>query len=180
MRHLLPLLFIFLVIACPGKEENYIPLTVGNWWEFQKGTDTLRIDVLSTKIHTSGKEVFCVYENLWTYTDTCYLLEEDDKLYCYETLADTIPMILLELPLELDKSWEVMKLIITDTTIITAKVVAKENLTLPAGDFSDCYKFQIFYDADPQDEYYWYAPNVGLVKKATNTTSYELIEYSIE
>jgi hypothetical protein len=173
MRHLLPLLFIFLFIACPSKEEDYVPLKIGNWWEFQKGSDTLKLEVLSTETHTSGKEVFSVCNNLWTYTDTCYLLEENDKLFCYETLNDTIPMVLLELPLEQDKSWEVMKSII-------ARVITKEELSLPAGKFSDCCKIQIFYDTTPQDEYYWYVSNVGLVKKMINTTSYELIEYNIE
>jgi hypothetical protein len=69
---------------------------------------------------------------------------------------------------------------------ITRKVVAVEDVNVPAGSFLQTYKLECIENVTINDSteqysgFEWYAPGLGLVKSIINNTTKELIDYSVK
>jgi hypothetical protein len=173
---LLPL--VALIVSCGGEEDEYLPLAVGNVWNYDMTYLMITNDTLQTA-GTSVTEVtgettldndVDVLEYVETMTwddtllvpnsvDTSYLLENDDYLLIYDDLADTLPDTSLVLPIEQGNAWVVYA---DSVDTLTAEVVGQETVTVPAGTYDDCWDIE--YTSLGQTQHNWFALDVGIVK----------------
>ncbi len=186
MKKLLLLVPVLIIVGCGlFGGEDYYPLKVGNLWKYEgyttmQDTTTTTIDTTAMTKYESeitgtaqigGKDVFVTVLKTTRYSywpmvdttvtyDTSYTKEEKDTIWSYETLADTMPTISMVLPLELNKTW--MQVSGTDTVTYTVK--AKEDMTVPAKAYSNCWKVEMKMSGSDEKAYYWYADGVGLIK----------------
>jgi hypothetical protein len=171
---LLPL--VALIVSCGGEEDEYLPLAVGNTWNYDMTYLMIYIDTVEAT-GTSVTEVTAeatldndvdVLEFVETMTwdtllpntaETTYLYETDDYLLIYDDLADTVPDTSLVLPFEEGNTW----LVYADSLdTLTAEVVGQETVTVPAGTFEDCWDIE--YTSLGQTQHNWFALDVGPVK----------------
>ena len=165
-------ILITLVFSCgdsstgpgPSPEEDWLPLTVGNWWN---GTydgfmiiDTI-IDTRADTFDVSGSmersvtallehhEGFQVYElralteliftnpdTTRVYSDTqfIYIRETSDELRGYQDTVSTYYELIALLPLTMGESW----LQYPDETAVYEVTSLNSSVTVPAGSFSAC------------------------------------------
>lgn len=148
------------------QDENYFPHGGGSWWRYQ---DTempgyfIREFSGNTLIGNINAQnwVKTFYDTAGTQlaVETNYVLVTDTMVLFYEDIYSD-PYIYLKFPLEVDSAWTFL----IDDDPINARIDNKEDLTVPAGTFSDVWLVR--YD-DPENEetrYIYYAPNVGIVR----------------
>ncbi|UCC12942.1 MAG: hypothetical protein JSW02_05295 [candidate division WOR-3 bacterium] len=168
-----------LIIGCGGDEaENFFPLAVGNVWNYdllytEMNVDTTEYTGTSTTEITQETTLdndVAVFEQVttmvWddttmnTWVDTTYIRETEDYILIYYDLADTEPDTSLVLPVEEGNTWTVY----ADTTdTLTAEVVGQEDVTVPAGTYTDCWNVAYTSLGQAQDD--WFAPEVGVVRQ---------------
>ncbi|RKX71713.1 hypothetical protein DRP53_00575 [candidate division WOR-3 bacterium] len=170
---------LLFVIGCGlfKGEKKYLPLAVGNEWDYTMTThnatyqnDTLVSDTTFTHHYTSkitgtdkttgGVEVYVMISTFESTTDTTYLEERDDDIYSYSSLSDTNPILVLDHPLDDGKTWS--------SGGFTYEVIGSEDVSVKAGDFS-CKKIKVTYSG--VESYFWYAEGVGEVKYSYADTS---------
>ena len=171
---------IALIIGCGGDEvENFFPLAVGNVWHYdllftEMNVDTTEYTGTSTTEITQETTLdnnVAVFEQVTTMVwddttvmmnsvDTTYIQETEDYILIYYDLADTEPDTSLALPIEEGNTWTVY----ADTTdTLTAEVVGQEDVTVPAGTYTDCWDITYMSLGQTQDD--WFAPEVGVVRQ---------------
>jgi hypothetical protein len=161
------LLLFFLIYSCTNNKEqgDYFPNADGNWWEYQYN-DSLTMTLKLSGIDTIGNtEVQILIWNDEGDLDADFLLKNDVEIVLYTTPDSWSAFILAKLPLEEGNSWEAFQMIVLgDTTTITAQVEEKQTVSVPAGEFSDCYP--IYYENQSLEEpiRIYFAPDVGPVK----------------
>ena len=145
----------------PSPGEDWMPLTVGNWWNGTlsgyavsttdadtteySGTSQRRITALLD--HAGGFQVyefrtimdmaFTHPDTAWTIDDTMYvyLRNTGDELQGYEDTLSTDYRLMAPLPLTLSETWHPW----ADSTDTLNEVVSlSASITVPAGSFSDC------------------------------------------
>ncbi len=176
MKKLLVLVpLALLIIGCGGGEKNYYPLSEGNTWNYRTistmtigdstivdtGSVTTTITV-KTKLN-DGTDVYEQITNSEGYADTSYVQETDNYILGYDDKADVSPDTTVTLPVEEGNTWTVF----SDSEYTeTGKVMGKENVTVPAGSFDDCWKIAYIteFDSEVETSYVYLAPDVGLVK----------------
>lgn len=181
---LLSIIFLLLYSCSENNEEqvDYFPNADGNWWEYQYSDSlTMRLELSGTETISSTE----VQNLIWNYeeeTDTDYLLKNEAVIILYTTPDSWSAFTLAKLPLEEGNSWEAFQMIVLgDTTIITAHVEEKQSVSVPAGEFSECYS--IYYENQTLGEpiRIYFAPDVGPVKFEYITgREEELIDYKLE
>ncbi|MBS4015270.1 MAG: hypothetical protein KGZ86_02415 [Candidatus Latescibacteria bacterium] len=166
MKKLLLLVPVLLIIGCGlfGGKDFY-PLKIGNIWKYTGYTtmadtaattvDTMSMVKAETEITGTatigGHEVFVSVMKATRYTyipmvdstdwvDTTYMKNLNDTLWSYEALDDTMPTIMLVLPLEVGKTWSQVDG--TDTIIST--VIAKEDIAVPAQTYKNAEILSMF------------------------------------
>lgn len=171
---------IALIIGCGGDDvENFFPLAVGNVWNYDllytmmavdtteyTGTSTTEI-TQETNLDNNVDVFEQVTTTVWDDTtvmvnsvDTTYIQETEDYILIYNDLADTEPDTSLVLPIEEGNTWTVY----ADTTdTLTAEVIGQEDVTVPAGTFTDCW--DITYTSLGQTQDNWFAPEMGVVRQ---------------
>jgi len=179
MKRIFTLLFavsiIIFVTGCGGEgdesEDSYYPLTIGNEWNYET-TWTLDIAgtpyiyqgeiqdrVIGTTQLTTGTNVFqfttALTLNGYSDTDTFYLHETDTAVYVYESLDDTSPDKYIQFPLENSSTWVV-------NSTQTAVVLGIVDVSVPAGDYSDCWEIA-YLDGD-DTVFVYLAHGIGEVK----------------
>jgi hypothetical protein len=182
---LLLVIFLFLY-SCTDtvnvELSDYFPNADGNWWEYQYS------DSLTMRLELSGVETIDnteVQKLIWNYegdTDTDYVLRNESEIILYTTPQSWSAFTLAKLPLEEGNSWQAFRIIVLgDTTTITAHVEEKLSISVPAGEFSDCYR--IYYENQTLEQpiKIYFAPDVGPVKFEYATGGEEvLIDYDVE
>lgn len=172
--------FIFLIsvavysTGCGGEEEvadTYYPLNAGNSWTYTigmtvaaPGTTAIYLGsthdtIIGTTLVTGGISAFTWATSLtlngYSSRDTFYIHESDTAVYIYESIDDTSPDKYLVLPIESGNAWTV-------NSGITASVLGFIDVSVPAGDYSDCW--QIAYVENNETTLVYLAHNVGEVK----------------
>jgi hypothetical protein len=186
MKRLLLLIPVIVIIGCGlFGGEDFFPLKVGNIWKYTGYTtmqDTAATTVDTTSmmvaeneitgtVQIGGADAYVSVTKLTNYTyipmvdttesvDTSYIQESNDTIWSYDAVSDTTPMITMVLPLEQDKTWS--QVMGTDT--ITYTVIAKEDITVPAETYTNCWKVEMTHSGSDQKAYYWYADGTGTVK----------------
>jgi len=163
-------------------QADYFPNADGNWWEYQY-SDSLTMRLELSGVETIGGEQ--VQNLIWNYeddTNTDYLSKKETEIVLYTILQSWSAFILAEFPLEEGSSWQAFRMIVLgDTTTITAHVEEKQSVSVPAGEFDDCYS--IYYENQSLDQpiRIYFAPDVGPAKidYATGIEE-ELIDYEVE
>ncbi|OGC38800.1 hypothetical protein A2Y85_08045 [candidate division WOR-3 bacterium RBG_13_43_14] len=173
----LSLALVLLIIGCGG-EKAVFPLTVGNEWTYglsviTETTDTSGV-VADTMTATTTSQInsettlddsTAAFENISSmeyddtlmtdFTDTSYVVETDDYILGYDSKSDTEPDTLFVLPVEEGNTW-------AQNSTTTAVVLGKEDVTVPAGTYNDCW--EIGYITTGETTYTYYAPGTGNVK----------------
>jgi hypothetical protein len=194
MKRLLILTVLFsaalILVNCDlfGTTEDYYPMATGTTWDY-KGSVTMtatdadpdtistsagRAEVTGTAELASGEEVARFVnvdtihsrmpETTYVIVDTNYVRQDGDYVLAYSSLDDTEADTALALPLELNKTWQVWA---SGDTSVTGTVVAQEDVTVPAGTYTNCWKVEmettIGTDVSAK-MHYWYADGIGRVK----------------
>ncbi len=177
----LSLALAILIIGCGG-EKTVFPLTVGNDWTYGLTTITEITDttgvVADTMTATITSEITsettlddgtAAFENISStdyddtlitdFTDTSFVVEADDYILGYDSKSDTEPDTLFVLPIEEGNTWTVHPDTANPTTAV---VLGKENVTVPAGTYDDCW--EIGYITAGETTYTYYAPGTGNVR----------------
>jgi len=179
------LLIVFLLLySCTGNEEqvDYLPNADGNWWEYQY-SDSLTMRLEFAGVNTIDNTQ--VQKLIWNDEgdiDTDYLLKKESEIILYTTPQSWSAFILAKFPLEEGNSWEAFRMIVLgDTTTIAAHVEEKQSISVPAGEFADCYP--IYYENQTLGEpiRIYFAPDVGPVKFEYITGREEvLMDYEVD
>lgn len=186
---LLPVAALLFLVSCDtGAEADYYPLTVGSVWRYSgymtistslDGVDTVWTSVIKVEATkkdnlTSGEEVTELVSidtsnikfptpRTDVTTHTTYSREAGDYVLVYGSKDDTEPDTLLALPLEQGKSWNVSA---HGDTVTAATVEAKEDVTVPAGKQTDCWKLRLSVRVAAETlytQYMWLADGIGHV-----------------
>ncbi|UCF71548.1 MAG: hypothetical protein JSW49_04560 [candidate division WOR-3 bacterium] len=191
------LLFIpalILIISCTADDDtaDYHPLAVGYSWEYdviQTDSQTqtaVQISTITAEVVSSHGTLFeQVTSTDWEDTsttawlDTSYLQERGGNVLFYNDINDSEPDTLLVLPLVLGNTWTVR---IEPWGSMTGEVLGLEDLAVPAGTFTECWRIQ--YTGLDDTGYSWFAPDVGLIKHEaagpTTAFSKELTDFSTQ
>jgi len=174
---------IALVFSCgdsttgpgPSPADEWIPLTVGNWWTSSYdgfmviGTvaDTFDVsgsmerNVTALLQHHEGFQVYEVRsltELILTNSDTSivypdtqfiYLRKTNDELRGYQDTVSTYHELIAKYPLTLGESW----LAYSDETKVYEVTSLNSSVTVPAGTFSGC---AVITQTDPDEPYFQY------------------------
>jgi hypothetical protein len=196
---LIPLVVFIMSCGGDGAGTSFFPLGVGYIWEYiitmtittpdttlsMTGTEEEEITAETTL--DNGTEVFeqittmtqiIPFDTLFVDTivevDTAYVEETEDYILLYDSKDDTEPDTMVALPLESGKTWHY------DSTT-TATVVGQENVTVPAGTFSNCWKIAIVPEDGPDTIWAYAAENVGQVKVNWSETNVDTtFEWELE
>ena len=180
---LLFVIFLFLYSCTDnGKQADYFPNADGNWWEYQYSDSlTLKLELSGTGTINSTEVQRLVWNDEGE-INTDYLLKNDAEIILYTTPHSWSAFTLAKLPIEEGNSWQAFRMIVLeDTTIITAHVEEKQSISVPAGEFSDCYP--IYYENQTlgQPIRIYFAQDVGPVKFEYATGREEaLMDYELE
>lgn len=192
------------------RAQNYYPDEFGNTW-ILRSTDGIdeRVVVIEGP-ETIGRESLKVISDR-TYTisnptnsnpNQLFIKAEPHGVLIFRAVASVAvlgevtinyspPETFLPIPIGLGSEWAVtgrtriLGLINAEITN-AAKVVAIEDVTVPAGTFRDCLRIQQTFSVSsaitvaPQSSIMWLAPNVGIVKAvSSDDVTFELIHYEI-
>ena len=162
------------LVDCGGEDEvvdSYYPLNIDNEWNYEV-TMTVEIpgtsytftgasqdQIIGTTQLAGGTEVFqfatMLTLNGYTGNDTFYIHGTDTAVYLYEDVDDTLPEKYLEFPLATGNTWTV-------NATQSAHVLGSVDISVPAGDYSDCW--EIAYIEGEDTIFVYLAYGVGEVK----------------
>lgn len=180
------LLLFLLLFSCTCSDievqADYFPNADGNWWEYQYSDSlTMRLELSGTETIESTEVQKLIWDDEGD-LNLDYLLKKETEIILYSSAYSWTAFILAKLPLEEGISWEAFQIIfLGDTTTITAHIEEKQSISVPAGDFNDCYS--IYYENQSLDRpiRIYFAPDVGPVKFEYATGREEvLINYEVE
>ena len=202
--------FVFFNVFTQG---TYYPDEIGNTWRFQSANKvnkkTIKIVEPDASFGISGVKVLIDETNDST---TRFFIQSTPKgVVIHRAVFDEIvlvgkvifnykpPQIFIPNPLELEAQWtvkskakvKVLFLEMVIEAIYDQKVVAVEDVTIPAGKFRNCLKIiqhMMLEVVDSESEgTLWLAPNVGPVKMVSKSIGgedepevYHLVEYDIK
>ena len=182
---LFSLLFLFFYSCTnnsPQAQADYFPNADGSWWEYQC-SDTLTLKLELSGVETIGGEE--VQNLIWNYendTNTDYILKKEKEIVHYATPESWTAFTLVRFPLEEGNSWQAYRVIImSDTITTTAYVEERQRITVPAGEFDDCYPIYYENQSLSQPMRIFFAPDVGPVKFEYATgVEEELTDYELQ
>jgi len=172
-------LFVVLAVGCTQLISNgeggssYFPVDQGNTWEYLNSDNTRTITEVDGFRILPGDIIVNIfkttdYDSVDTEIGTSeeYYRVTDSGVYDHgsPTLIFDPGALWLEFPLSVGNSWTVYTL---GTSDYIATIMAKEDITVPAGTFS-CYKVRYVWKQGDTEilppTTYWYGDGVGKVK----------------
>ncbi|MFO7638218.1 MAG: hypothetical protein R6X14_02785 [bacterium] len=198
------LLAALLLLGCSNllfrSGRDYFPLVRGSLWKYFDGTDTCYVEVGRDSL-VGGRSGTIVYTDfapgLWVKPTP----ESEVRQWVRRTLLRGGTEHVLEeryalvylLPLVTGNSWsdeysDTIIILGTDTLRyrhrLEVRVAAIEPVTVPAGEFEECYRLEftrtVVAEAESTASYTeWLAPDVGLVRRSSGGRVIELAEYRI-
>lgn len=181
------------------KEPDYFPLRVKDWWEYRLTQATgdsseIRLTVVSERSQPDGTVRSCieltnptpVFRDWYTKTPAEVVLNEEEYLGGGGKVALDPPRPMLRFPLAPGASWTWNGTARANTEVYErSQVRGTEKVEVPAGRF-DAVKIEteIRQGGAAATKTSWFAPNVGLVRQATEsagvTSVTELLDYSFK
>ncbi|MBD3180856.1 hypothetical protein GF312_01090 [Candidatus Poribacteria bacterium] len=177
---ILACMLMLLIIGCSEDDEeiieetldvSYLPVVVGNWWEYAEADypeDTVILSVTGTTNLKDGKNVFIIESE----RDRGYLSRAvNDMVLFHETLDDLSGELIYRSILSVGTTWQ--------NSLASVKVASRDIVSTPSGIFEDCYRVDV--KVVDEHDYYsiWLAKNVGPVKIAEIDPDDQEIEESI-
>ena len=191
-KYLFPIVLLGTVVGCGGGEEGgsgveIVPLAIGNWWLTAdtagiQDTNKMVVETTATWLGRSAYLVLSCFRD----TDTTYMWYQGDYLWVsgvthIDTMVDTMVLAyLLRAPFQ-GASWTVYRdtLAGADTLsefIIIGHVEGREDVSVPAGDFPESWKFRhefilnqyvdtALVESETGSVFIWAYPGVGIVKE---------------
>uniref|UniRef100_A0A7C4GDB6 DUF3108 domain-containing protein n=1 Tax=candidate division WOR-3 bacterium TaxID=2052148 RepID=A0A7C4GDB6_UNCW3 len=177
--------------------QDYFPLVPGSEWRYAVGNDTVTVTVDTAPAVAANRACTRLYRNLaaeyWVKSRT-EVLRLYTRIEILPQGEDTIEHRfgrVYELPLVEGATWQVpfkdtLVFLGTDTIFyshsLTGRVAAIEDVTVPAGEYTDCYRIElaeeiICRDTTRSQWTEWLAPGVGIVKRRSATTEELLASY---
>jgi hypothetical protein len=179
--------------------NDYFPLTNGNWWKYETNGMNELVKVISD---TNAYGISCSYltrnfaDEFWTKenSEVKKLVVRTMNFGGTDYTIQEVWTVQYHLPFVLGNYWSNTyrdtATVLGDTyytsQAITRKVVAVEDINVPAGSFLQTYKLEYMETIainDSSEQYSgfeWYSPGLGLVKSIINNTTKELIDYSVK
>lgn len=196
----LTLLLVGLIAGCSERVlfragRNYFPLSAGRSWKYAVGNDTVYVEVRGdTAVLNRG----CIQVDR-NFAPEYYITSPNEVRRLIVTTKprpggeDTIEFrfgLVYWLPPVLGNRYQDR----FDTTLISGpdtiafihlldvRVAGIETVTVPAGEFQDCYRLEFTEKRVSQDTAVstwveWLAPDVGVIKRMTSTGDEILVEY---
>ena len=189
-----------------GYAQSYYPDEFGNTWILHS-TDGIDERVVAIEgPETIGAESLKVISDQTNDNISRFFIKtESDRILIFRATASVAvfgnisinyspPQTFLPIPIKLGSEWKVtgeakLPLGIKVEVTNSAKVVAVENVIVPAGTFRDCLKIeqqlQMRFSSGgvqfpPQSSTMWLAPDIGLVKAiSSDNIIFELIRYEL-
>ena len=196
MKRLLLLAPVLIIVGCflfGGKD--YLPLAVDNQWVYNvlatiSASDTVATGVytnkIATKITIGGDDAYKMTvkdsvhlvspDSAFVTTSTVYIRDAKDAFLTYSDTTEA-PDTFLFKDLELDKTWTQIDTVSHDTTVNT--VVLKEDVTVPAGTYDDCWKVKMVHNSGLPN-YYWFASGTGVVKQSFQSINTDTVDILIK
>lgn len=177
--------------------QDYFPLVPGSEWRYAVGSDTVVLAVDTAPAVAADRACTRLYRDL---APEYWVRSSSEVLRLY-TRTEVLPQgedtiehrfgLVYELPFVEGAAWEVafrdtVVVLGTDTIFfshrLTGRVAAIEDVTVPAGSFSDCYRIELFEEVVARDTTRsqwteWLAPGVGVVRRRSATTEELLAAY---
>ncbi|HEX9973654.1 MAG TPA: T9SS type A sorting domain-containing protein [bacterium] len=147
---------------------SYLPLQEGNWWTFSNSLVENIID--SVKI---GDNYYFQFDQFHHISNALLRMTDDNKLLLRDNASE--------------QAWLYFSANIGDSWKITAPGGGSEwmvhlqsksdTVTVPAGTFTNCYRFWFQFNGTDNDWIEWYAPGIGPVKRILH--GFAVIEYPL-
>ena len=179
------------LMSCFGTgPADYHPLEVGHKWEDKtttittrttyvpdtsETTDTLTLtsktEITDTDKLSSGEEVYVAKSTTYgedTTETISYIRKDEDSVYTYTSLEDTVPVYTEPAELDVGTEWTHKMTVDTLTYTTTYKVEGKEDVTVEAGEYKDCLKVKVTSSPEAPNTtittYQYRAKDVGMVQ----------------
>ncbi len=155
----------------PSENEDYLPMSVGNQWNYSlsgytvsTGADTTYLtgsnvtQIIGTTTHQQGFELYTIQDStttIWTNPDTSFTYTEtmtvyahktDTELRMYDDTTTTDYELFMILPLTLGDTWTPDT---TEPTISRTVLSLSASVTVPAGTFASCANLRDTDSAEP-------------------------------
>jgi hypothetical protein len=146
----------------------YFPLHVGNWWTFSKSMtetifDTVRI----------SDNLYFQFDQYRHFRNALLRMTSDNKLVLRD---NTTEQVWLDFSANIGDNWKVTAP--GGGSEWTVHLQSKtDTVTVPAGTFTNCYRFWFQFNGADNDWVEWYAPGVGPVKRILY--GFAVIEYPL-
>jgi len=156
------MLSLFLLLLGCGPTELPFPLKEENTWTFEGDSGLITYKIVGAK-ENEDKGVKLYHMGSFSegsMGQVDYYFQNEDGLYYYDTLKSEEPIPALIYPLEEGQKWSYGK----GDNAIDFTILAKEDVSVPAGDFKDCYKIEFKPKAGNLTMIEWFCPRIGFVK----------------
>jgi hypothetical protein len=152
--------------------RTYFPLEKGNQWRFG-GPGTMTETIIDT--FTLGRRyLFYRFDQFRHVPNMALRLTEENKLTYRLDPMSVIEHTWVDFSAEIGEQWKVAQPMETWTVELQSRT---DTVTVPAGTFTDCYRFYFRFSGDDNDWIEWYAPGVGPVKR--QLLGFAFIEYPL-
>jgi hypothetical protein len=185
--------------AKPKPAPNYFPLRVNDWWRYRAtqasgGSSELLLTVVSEQRERDGSTRGCVevsspsplIRDCYSKTSSAVLLREQEYLGGGGKISLEPPRPLLKLPIRPGATWSWSGTARANVRVEeSSQVVGSEKIEVPAGRFQTLKVVtRIEQGGVSVTKTSWYAPGVGLVQQATQSSGVDsetvLVDYSFK
>lgn len=146
--------------------DEYFPLQVGNWWTFSKSLTETIIDTV--RINDS---LYFQFDQFRHIPHALLRMTSDNTLLIR---AHDSEQMWLDFAANIGDSWPVKTPLSEWSVHLESKT---DTITVPAGTFTNCYRFWFQFNGADNDWLEWYAPGVGPVKRILY--GFAVIEYPL-
>jgi hypothetical protein len=147
--------------------RTYFPMDIGNRWTFGTATpisatyhDPFSETIIDTT--TLAGRHFYRFDQFRGLDHPLLRLTEDDKLTWRLDIMSSIENVWVDFAAEVGERWEVRTGLESWTVELQSKT---DTVYVPAGTFTNCYRFHFFFHGADDDWDEWYAPGIGPVKR---------------
>jgi len=147
---------------------TYFPLQVGNWWTFSKSITETIIDTIRI-----SDSLYYKFDQFRHSPNVLLRMTSDNKLVLRDNVAEQV---WLDFSANIGDNWKVTAPGCGSewTVHLQSKT---DTVTVPAGTFTNCYRFWFQFNGADNDWVEWYAPGVGPVKRILY--GFAVIEYPL-
>jgi hypothetical protein len=152
--------------------RTYFPLEIGNRWTF--GEPGAVTETIVDTFMLGRRYFFYRFDHFRHVENMALRLTEENKLTFRLDPMSVIEHTWVDFGAEIGEQWTVTLPIETWTVELQSTT---DTVTVPAGTFTDCYRFYFRFSGDDNDWIEWYAPGVGPVKR--ELLGFAFIEYPL-